>query len=201
MNRQSARRTILGTIAAGAGAIVLAAEGGGLTAAARTSRQDSAAGGTPVASVSPREELEMDAQASKELWGRWLELWNGDFAIADELIAPDFVAHFAPAGNSPTEVRGPEGLTSWIGGATAAFRDHEFATIVGPIVDGDMIAGRWVFRGTYQGGFPGASPEAVGTLVEYEGTDIIRIEDGQIVEYWLSADILDLLQQVGVIPS
>ena len=31
-------------------------------------------------------------------------------------------------------------------GATAAFSDYEFTVIVGPIVDGDLIAGHWVFR-------------------------------------------------------
>jgi predicted SnoaL-like aldol condensation-catalyzing enzyme len=31
--------------------------------------------------------------------------------------------------------------------------------------------------------------------------DLLRVEDGKIVEYWLSADILQMLQQIGVIPS
>ena len=136
-----------------------------------------------------------------DLWGLWLELWNGDLAIADEIIASGFVAHFAPAGNSPTEVRGPEGLKGWIGGILVAFTDHRFTTTVGPIADGDMIAGRWVFRATYQGGIPGSSPSAIGKRVEYEGTDIVRVEAGRLAEYWLSADILHLLQQIGVVPS
>jgi predicted ester cyclase len=143
----------------------------------------------------------MDAQMSNELWERWLDLWNGDLAVAEQIIAPGFVAHFAPAGNSPAEVRGPDGLAAWIEGATAAFSDYEFTVIVGPIVDGDLIAGHWVFRATYQGGIPGSSPEAVEQPVEYAGTDIVRVEGGQIVEYWLSADILQMLQQIGVIPS
>ncbi|MBA2247323.1 MAG: ester cyclase [Chloroflexia bacterium] len=55
--------------------------------------------------------------------------------------------------------------------------------------------------GTYQGGIPGSSPSAVGQPVEYEGVDVFRIEEGKIAEYWLSADILQLLQEIGVIPS
>jgi predicted SnoaL-like aldol condensation-catalyzing enzyme len=48
---------------------------------------------------------------------------------------------------------------------------------------------------------PGASPTAIGTPVEYAGMDMLRLEDGKIREYWLCADILQLLQQVGTIPS
>ncbi|MBA2676783.1 MAG: ester cyclase [Ktedonobacteraceae bacterium] len=143
----------------------------------------------------------MSSQTNKELWKRWSELWNGNLSIANEIIAPNFVAHFAPMGNSPTEVRGPEGLKQWIGGIGAAFTNASFTTSVGPLADEDLVAGRWTFRATYQGGMPGASPAAVGKSVEYAGMDIFRVEDGKIVEYWLCADILQLLQQVGMIPS
>jgi predicted ester cyclase len=141
------------------------------------------------------------AQDNKALWKPWLELWNGDLNVANEIIAEDFVAHFAPVGNSPGEVRGPEGIKQWIGGALAAFTDYGFTTTVGPLADEDMVAGRWVFRGAYQGGIPGASAAAVGERVEYAGMDIFRVESDRIAEYWLCADILQMLQQVGAIPS
>lgn len=118
----------------------------------------------------------MDPTANKALWQPWPALWNGDLAVAQEIAAPDFVAHVAPVGPSPAEVRGPDGLTEW-------------------------IAGRWLFRATYRGGFPGAPAEAVGRRVEYAGTDLLRVADGQIAEYWLCADIPQLLQQTGVIPT
>lgn len=135
------------------------------------------------------------------LWTQWAALWNGNLAPADEIIAPSFVAHFAPVGSSPAEVRGPEGLKGWIGQSLAAFSDYRFETQVGPLADGGMIAGRWLFRGTYRGGIPGAVPDAVGNRVEYAGIDILRVEEGLIVEYWLSADSLSLLLQIGAIPS
>ncbi len=143
----------------------------------------------------------MSSQTNKELWKHWIEVWNGNLSIADEIIAPNFVAHFAPASTSPAEVRGPDGLKQWIGGSAAAFTDYSFTTTVGPLVDEDKVAGRWLFRGIYQGGIPGSSPAAVGKQVEYAGMDLFRVEAGKIVEYWLCADILQLLQQVGMIPS
>ncbi len=51
----------------------------------------------------------MAVPTRKELWNAWLTLWNGNLSIADEIIAPTFVAHFAPATTSPAEVRGPLG--------------------------------------------------------------------------------------------
>ena len=137
----------------------------------------------------------------KALWQPWLELWNGNLDIAEEVIAPDFVAHFAPAGNSPGEVRGPEGLKRWIGEMLAAFTDHSFTTSIGPLADGDMVVGRWVFRGVYQGGIPGAPPTAIGKRVEYAGMDFLCVGSDKIVEYWLCADILQMLQQIEAIPS
>lgn len=143
----------------------------------------------------------MPSQTITALWATWGELWNGNLALADEIIAPDFVAHFAPVGAWPSEVRGPAGLAQGIGGIRAAFSDGNFTTMVGPLAENDLVAGRWSFRGTYQGGMPGSSPAAVGKRVEYAGTDLFRVRDGKIVEYWLSADMLQLLQQLGAIPS
>lgn len=203
MDRQTARRTVLARAAAGAGAVLLGARSRGVFAAASERTPLGGAQGTPVSGTN-QEDVGMAPQTNEQLnalWGRWLELWNGDLAVSDEIIAPGFVAHFAPAGTSPGEVRGPEGLKGWIGGAVAAFTDHRFETTVGPLFDGDFAAGRWVFRATYAGGIPGSSEAAVGQPVEYEGADFLRVEEGRIVEYWLSADILQLLQQVGVIPS
>ncbi len=143
----------------------------------------------------------MSSQTNKDLWKSWSEVWNGDLSTVDEIIAPNFVAHFAPIGNSPPEVHGPDELKQWIVATAAAFTDYSFTTTVGPIVDEDYIAGRWLFRAMYQGGIPGASSSAVGKHIEYAGMDLFRVEAGKIVEYWLCADTLHLLQQIGVIPS
>ncbi len=45
----------------------------------------------------------MSSQTNKELWKHWIEVWNGNLSIADEIIAPNFVAHFAPASTSPAD--------------------------------------------------------------------------------------------------
>lgn len=135
---------------------------------------------------------------NKALWQSWVGVWNGNLALADAIITPDFVAHFVPLPGSPGEVRGAEGLKQWIGPILMGFSNVSFTTDIGPLEGDDKIAGRWIFRGTYNGGMPGVPAESVGKSVEYAGVDILRIENGKIAEYWLSADILQLLQQLGV---
>ena len=60
-----------------------------------------------------------------------------------------------------------------------------------------MVA-RWKVEGTYRGGFPGSSPDAIGRVITFTGTDIVRVVDGKFVEYWLNVDSLYMLQQLGV---
>jgi predicted ester cyclase len=200
MDRQLPRRMALVLVAAGAGMGLNSAHGG-IQEITSNSNQSGIGGPRSESSENQVEDEPVAVETSKNLWRPWLALWNGDLAIANQLIAPSFVAHFAPVGSSPGEVHGPEGLTGWISGILAAFTGHRFEMTVGPLAEGTLVAGRWVFRATYQGGIPGSATDAVGTAVEYAGIDILRVEDEQIVEYWLCADTLDLLQQIGVIPS
>ena len=139
-------------------------------------------------------------QDINQLWLTWVELWNGDFDVAAELVSPGFVAHFPPTGNTPVEVQGREGLTAGIQQFAAAFSEYTFTTTVGPIAQNGILAGRWSCRGLYNGVIPGSSPDMIGKEVVFEGADFLRIEGGQLVEYWLSADMLAFLQLVGVIP-
>src|SRR5260370_20568276 len=100
----------------------------------------------------------MAVPTQKELWNAWMAVWNGKLSIADEIIAPTFVAHFAPAATSPAEVRGPEGLKQMIGGRAAALSDYTLSTPVVPRRHENLGAGAVVFRRTYQMCIPGASP-------------------------------------------
>lgn len=66
----------------------------------------------------------------------------------------------------------------------------------------DYLAVRWRTSGTY-GGFLGAAPKAIGQGVTFTGTDTLRVEAGELTEYWANADSLLFVQQleVGTIPA
>jgi predicted ester cyclase len=141
----------------------------------------------------------MPIAANAALAKPWKDLWNGDLGIADQIIAEDFVAHAAPiTGTGPDEVRGREALKGWISGIHAVLGDLTFAIDVGPITDEENLVVRWKADGTYRGGFPGASAEAIGRHITFTGTDTLRVADGKLAEYWANADSLLFVQQLGV---
>jgi predicted ester cyclase len=64
------------------------------------------------------------------------------------------------------------------------------------IVEGDKIAVRSVMTGTHQGNLMGIP--ATGKQVTVPLMMIYRIDDGKIAEFWINADTLGLLQQLGM---
>lgn len=136
----------------------------------------------------------------RQLYRRWiLELWNGDLAVAGELVTDDFVVHQARAGDAGSEeVRGPEAVVRMVRQGHAPFDDLTFQIEVGPVVEANMVAARWVGRGRYREGIPGATAP-VGTPVAFGGIDLLRARDGRFAEYWVSSDGLALMAQLGAL--
>jgi hypothetical protein len=139
------------------------------------------------------------ATLNAELAEPWRQLWNGDLSITDRIIAEDFAAHAAPiTGVGGDEIHGREALNQWVSGINMLLSDLNFEITVGPIATDDYFVVRWTARGTYSGGFPGASEDAVGSEIKLTGTDTLRVIDGMLVEYWANADSLLFVQQLGV---
>jgi hypothetical protein len=106
-----------------------------------------------------------------ELYLRWVsELWNGR-RNARELVSEDFVGHW------PThDVRGPDELQAFVDRTRKALQELLFVIDVGPFVDGDVVAARWIATGSSTTG-----------PARFTGNDLLRIAGGRIVEYWSGA--------------
>jgi predicted ester cyclase len=65
-------------------------------------------------------------------------------------------------------------------------------------VDGDHVIGRIVGTGIHSQPLFGFPP--TGNCVSFEGVDIVRIEDGKIVERWLLPDMLAMMRGIGALP-
>lgn len=143
----------------------------------------------------------LSATTHAELADCWLRLWNGEYDLADTIIAPGFRLHAALLGTASDDaVRGAETLVGWIATTRSAVEDLRFTVEVGPLIDADRMALRWRAQGHYSGGFPGATA-APGTPVGFTGTDLLRIQDQRIAEYWVNSDMHVLLAQLAVRPA
>ena len=134
-----------------------------------------------------------------ELWDSWMRLWNGDYAVADAVVADDVVLHLPKYGMpDPAVIRTRSALTGWIAAFRSSYPEHGvIATDLGPFVVDDHVICRWIFQGTWEGGRPESATAAAGTPVTLRGADILRVVDGRIAEYWLSDDLLDVYVQLG----
>ena len=119
----------------------------------------------------------------------------GNFDVADEIVAADFVGH-DPA--MPEPIRGPAGVKEAAGGYRAAFPDLRL-TIEAQVSEGDLVATRWRAAGTHQGELFGIAP--TGKQATVTGTSITRVSGGMIAEDWTNWDTLGLLQQLGAVPA
>jgi predicted ester cyclase len=132
----------------------------------------------------------MDLEANKALVRRYVEMWEtGNVALADEVLAAEYVDH-----THPDRVPGPESIKQEVLAFRAGFPDA-CITIEQMIGEGDTVAFRFVLRGTHQGTFAGFAPtrkEAVLT-----GMDFIRIVEGVMVELWSSQETLSWVLQLG----
>jgi ketosteroid isomerase-like protein len=103
----------------------------------------------------------MDAEINKAVVRRYLEMWNsGDTAIAEEVLAPDYVDAAHP------EVRGADSVKTSVGQVRAAFPGFHI-TIDALIGEGDTVAVRATIR-----------RKATDSRVAW----FVRLVDGKMVE-------------------
>lgn len=120
-------------------------------------------------------------------------VWNeGNLDAIDEYLADAFVQH-EPTGH---DAHGPDGWRQQVAEPMhAAFPDLT-ETIEDIIAEGDTVVTRVTVRGTHEGEFMGLDP--TGNEVEVDGIHIARIEDGKITERWVQADVMGMMEQLGV---
>jgi predicted ester cyclase len=67
------------------------------------------------------------------------------------------------------------------------------------IAEGDKVAVRYTLEGTHEGDLFGVPP--TGRRVSIESFSVERVSEGKIREHWRITDTLDMLQQLGAIPT
>ena len=138
----------------------------------------------------------MRVEENKALVRRFTEEFRnrGDLAVADELLAPNYVLHAGLGG----DIHGPEGMKQDIVVARSAFPDLHI-TIDDMVAEGDKVASRWTIRGTHRGAHTQLGIAPTGKQVTGWGMSIDRIVGGKIVETWNRYDSLGLMQQLEAV--
>ena len=108
---------------------------------------------------------------------------TGDSDAVFEFFSPDFHSHVAERVSPDrvgSDVRGDE--QQWWQAVRAALPDMTF-TVDLLVESDDLVVSNWTVRGTHTGtAFFDIAP--TGRPVTINGTAILRIRDGQIVEHW-----------------
>ncbi|MFE3056329.1 nuclear transport factor 2 family protein [Nocardia sp. NPDC059239] len=116
-----------------------------------------------------------------DLYNRWAALWNGDLAIAGEIMAPEFTLRYAQPGATVfDDVHDPAALAAVVDAFRAERPGLEYDPQGVPVVD--MTDGR---SGLIAQPYGARIVDPDGTVVrDISGTDILRFESGRIVEVW-----------------
>ena len=121
----------------------------------------------------------MSTAANKAIARRIFEEFfnHYDLALADDLIAPEFVDHNPLPGQAP----GPEGINYVNTTLHTAHSDLQ-CVVDDVIAEGDRVVVRWTLRGVNTGSMLGMPP--TGRPVAEPVIAIFRIAGGKIVERW-----------------
>jgi predicted ester cyclase len=119
----------------------------------------------------------------------------GDVEGFGDLVADQFVEHQGGPGFPPTK----EGTLDFFRNLAQAFPDL-CMTVEDLFASGDRAVARVRVSGTHMGEFMGVAPTA--SRADVELIDIMRFDgSGLVCEHWGVADMLSLMQQLGVVPA
>lgn len=137
-----------------------------------------------------------EAASNKKIGERFVAIFNEqDTSIADDIFAPNFVAHVT---GSPTLTLDKAGWKAYLESFRASFPDLRLE-VKDMITTDDKVILRVVLHGTQMEAFQNLPPS--GKAVAFDGIAIHRIEQGQSVEHWGVMDLLSLMQQLSRDPE
>lgn len=113
--------------------------------------------------------------------------------MIDDALTDDYVGHTPGV---PRGIRGPDGFKQYVRTLREAFPDLA-VTIDDRLVTENAIVERYTMRGTHEGTFKGIS--STGTQIEFTGIVIHFVENGKVRKDISEFDVLDVMQQLGVV--
>jgi predicted ester cyclase len=123
---------------------------------------------------------------------------NKNFEAFDKILGENYVRHCQAMPPGFQEIKSIDTMRDFLTQHFTAFPDwHE--EILFMVAEGDKVA--YISRGTGTQTGPMGPIPATGKFVSVDNYIIQRIENGKIVESWVSWDNIYYLNQLGLIPS
>jgi len=136
-------------------------------------------------------QAELEKQNEATLRRLLEETDKGNYAFWSEVFVPEYQCH-VPSNAKPLNL---EEHIQANKSMYVAFPDFRH-TIEDIFAKGDKAVFRATLRGTHKESFMGIPP--TGKSIEYTAMGMARFRDGKIVEMWLEADFMGLMQQLGM---
>ena len=131
-----------------------------------------------------------------EFYRRWDER-PVDAARIGEMISADYVDHHRP--EAPPEATDRDVIVGLAVELATGFPDGRHEIFVQEPVGDDRVLVYWTFTGTQTGTLFGAP--ATGAAVTMDGTDLIRVRGGLIVEQWHIEQLQRMFGQIAAVAS
>ena len=135
--------------------------------------------------------IEENKDVVRRLIGECINPYRAD--VLERFVTDDVRVHPGTAGSGP-DTEGVDQLRESVHRFRSTFPDLHI-DVDQLVAEGDLVALRWTASGTHSG--PLAGVPATGAAVRWGGTDVYRLTEGRVVEWWRNDDFVWLLRQVG----
>jgi predicted ester cyclase len=142
----------------------------------------------PAASVEQNREIAL--RFAKEGWGtkpNWEKTW-------DEVVSPKLIYHFNSTAQPLVGLKANKEFSKNLFQGFPDIRQK----IEDTIAEGDKVVYRTTIQGTNTGEFLGTP--STGKAVKVNDFTMLRFSGGQIVEMWYECNLLEVMQQLGLVP-
>lgn len=128
-----------------------------------------------------------------------IEIWMSDSKIdLANIFAPNYVNHLDSAVSTDVgpQKRNLKEFEAEVAKFRAAFKEMKLLNSM-QVAEGDKVATHVKLSAKHVGSFMGETP--TNKIVTYDTVEFVKIENGKIVETWVTWDKYGFLKQIGIL--
>ncbi|MBK6344085.1 MAG: ester cyclase [Flavobacteriales bacterium] len=138
-------------------------------------------------------EMDQMKQATQRFYDMWLA---GKSDGIEEFVAENFVSHNPIPGITST---GIQQMKDMIALSSQTFTDNKVEDM-SMTADGDRVVAHYKWKAVNTGSMDPSMP-ATNKPIDVHGVDIMRFENGKVVEHWGYMEEMKMMQQLGMMPG